>query len=467
MNSKFTPFTSLSFAIFLAPAVIILLIGVSFFQPDKTVFVVGIPMGFGLILFSWYAPRILALALVALIPLGNFAALSETMSRLTLFKLFFFLPFCVLIVGLIFKRFESPHPHFLDKWIFWWMVANIFLVASSVNKGEAITFCRRLLSLGLFYFMITRFFYRSDRFHLLIQVIIFSTLPSVIIGFIAYFSGNSTFFSRENFRFTGASGIGPGSYCASLLLPIWLSVSRALSDNSGPIKTVSYYMTAVIIAATIPMTLSRSGFLVFSITFLLALIIWHQKLTPIHWGLLMAAVLVGIIALPDSFWERLATLSQMTDVNISDYSLWRRMNYLEVGWNIIKDFPLLGAGPGNFPILHADARYQNEISLIGVQRLPHNMYMQTITETGLLGTFFFTGVLLSSLITAWIGFSSNQEAIQNIAKGLFLPAIGIMLMGIFSHIILTKYFWLAMSLIRILPEVIRQETELKYAGKLT
>ncbi|QTA90750.1 O-antigen ligase family protein [Desulfonema magnum] len=454
MNAKFS---SVSFAVFLAPAVTFLVVAASFFQPDKAIYVLAIPMGLLLILATWQAPHLVALFIVALIPMGTFAELSETMRKITLFKLLFFFPFSVLVLGLVFRRFELLPLNTMDKWIVWWIMVNIFLIFSSLDKGQAVTFCRRLLSLAFFYFMLTRLFYRTDRFDILIRTIILSTLPSVIIGFGVYLSGNNLFFSRQNLRVTGASGIGPGSYTASLFLPIWLAVSVAMSARKRSMKMYIYYTFAIIIAAVIPLTLSRSGALVFAILFFLAIIVWRKKLTSFHYGTLVAGLLIGMMFIPQSFWERSSRLSQMGDVNISDGSLWRRINYLEVGLNIVKDYPILGAGPGNFRRLHADPRYQKEISLIGMERLPHNMYMQAITETGILGIIFFTGFIISIIITTLGGL--GDEHMDGVARGLLLALLGLLLMGMFSHILLTKYFWLTLSLIRILPEVVRYHSQ--------
>ncbi|MDM8522553.1 O-antigen ligase family protein [Desulfococcaceae bacterium HSG8] len=447
MNSRLS---SLSLAAFLIPAVTILVIGTGFFLRDKAVLVLGIPIGISLVLLSWQAPRVLALVIVSLIPLGNFAGLSETMGKLTLFKLFF-LPFSVLIIGFALRRFEPIPFRLLDKWIFSWVAVNIFFIISSADKGEAIGFCRRLASLSLFYFTLTRFFYRTDRFHLLIQTVIVSTFVSVIIGIIAYLSGNDLFFSRENLRFTGASGTGPGVYTASLFLPIWLSVSLAMSAKKFLKKTACYFF-AIAMISVIPLTLSRSGALVFIMMIPTAFIVWHKKLRPFHYGVLLAGLLIGTMFIPQSFWDRASKLGQITDVNVSDYSLWRRMNYLEVGWNILKDHPLSGVGAGNFPKFHADGKYQPEISLIGTERLPHNMYMQVMTETGIVGSVFLAGVIISALVTALNGLRRRDEVTDAVARGLFLTLIGILLMGMFSHTLLAKYFWLMLAFIRILAE---------------
>ncbi|OQY60526.1 MAG: hypothetical protein B6245_01075 [Desulfobacteraceae bacterium 4572_88] len=444
MNSRTA---SPAFVILSVPAITVFLVAAAYVFPDKLAYVAAVPLGFFLILLTWHNPRIIALAVVAMIPMGTFAEISQTMSRLTLFKVLFPLPFTVLVIGMALGRFGHPRIHFLDKWIFCWVAINIFLIASSLDKGDAMSFCRRFASLSLLYFMVTRFFCEEGRYRTLTQTLIISTLVSAFIGFAIYLTGSHTFFSRENLRMTGASGIGPGGYTASLFLPIWLSLSLAMTAR-GTTGKILYYAIALVIASVIPLTLSRSGALVFGITVFFGLVIWRKKLTVVHCGVIVAMIMISMIFVPQSFWERASRLTEMTDTNISDYSLWRRMNYLEVGWNVISDYPFLGAGPGNFPNLHADARYQKEISLVGTKRLPHNMYMQVISETGMLGGIFFAGVMISALITT-LGGLGQAEHHDATARGLLLTLTGLLLMGLFSHMLLTKYFWLTLAFVRI------------------
>ncbi len=450
----------MAFTVFVVPMTVVIVLAASFFSPAEAIYVLLIPAGLSLILFTWYSPYVIMLILVALIPMASFASLSETTGQFTLFKLLFPLPLCVLGLGIAFKRFEPPLPHPLDGWIFCWMLLNLFLIPLAADKMMAAQFCRKFVSMGLFYFVLTRLFCHADKFYLLIQTIIFSTLPSAVIGFYTYLAGSNPFSYVPQpglVRVTGPTVTSPNDYVSLLFLPIWLAVSNAMSASKKRTAIV-YLGIAIIIAGVLPLTYSRSGILAFAITASVALMVWRQNFTPAHWMILLAVIFVGAVFLPLDVWERMASLDQMFEENVSDYSLWRRMNYLKVAWNIVKDYPFFGAGPGNFRVLHMDPAYQTEITLVGISRLPHNMYLQVVTETGIMGLIAVAGVAISSMITTSRGMK-GEENISLIAKGLFLALTGLLVMGAFAHLLMSKYFWLLLAMIRVLPDVSRSHTE--------
>ena len=457
---KIRHFPPIFLASFLVMTVTGAVLAAGFFLPDKNIYILAIPPGLGLALFTWYYPDVIALILVALIPLDTFACLPGAIKQISLFKVLFPLPLFILFLGVVFRRFESPQPHPMDKWVFLWVILNLFLVAFSVDKVVALDFCRRFISMSLLYYLLTRIFCTPAKYRMLKQTIIFSTALSVMIGLFAYFGGANPFSSHQDpnlLRTTGATGMDPNSYAVSLFLPMWLAVASALSYRKIS-HSAFYFMIALIISSGIMLTFSRSAFMVFAIMFFFALIIWRKRLTPVHWGILLAGLVIFAMFLPHSFWERIASLGQFFSGEVSDYSLWRRENYLAVGWNIIKEYPFFGAGPGNFPVLHADPAFQPDRSLVGVERLPHNLYLQVITETGIVGLIFFCGAIGSTAITIRRGMKQGENE-GALAGALLLTLIGFLMIGLFLHILLDKFLWLAFALIRIMPGVIKWQSQ--------
>jgi O-antigen ligase len=106
--------------------------------------------------------------------------------------------------------------------------------------------------------------------------------------------------------------------------------------------------------------------------------------------------LTGLLALgwmlaPSSYRERMATLSVLEeDYNNTLYTgrtqIWRR----GIGYGLQN--PLLGVGPGNFPIAEGDALA--ELGKPGKWSAAHNAYIQIFAEQGFPGLLLFLSALL-------------------------------------------------------------------------
>lgn len=81
-----------------------------------------------------------------------------------------------------------------------------------------------------------------------------------------------------------------------------------------------------------------------------------------------------------------------------DYSDEGRLTSLRIGYQVWRDYPLLGVGPGNLR-QEMDARYA--IVLPGVEgKRPHNQFLSALAGSGLLGGL---ATLACFLVLAWIG----------------------------------------------------------------
>jgi O-antigen ligase len=134
---------------------------------------------------------------------------------------------------------------------------------------------------------------------------------------------------------------------------------------------------------------------------------------PILWifvGLAFAGVLV-LLLLPGLVFQRVESLSRGGD----DPSLKARWSYVKVGYEVFKDHPLFGVGPNNYKVAYASpeyrsAGYQSESNEeIGKQRgrvgrAAHNMYLEAISEIGLVGI----ALLIYIFLLTWKEFREAQ-----------------------------------------------------------
>jgi O-antigen ligase len=418
--------------------------------PDKAFVVLAIPLGLLAVWGAWQAPAVATLVLVALTGFDSTVLLPEALRGISPFKLLFPIPLMVLIIGTIIGRFRDQDPHPLDRWLVGWTALYLMLCIVAQDKAVALDFCRRWLSMVLFYWLIIRLLSDRAKYEQLLMVIVFSMAASCLIGLAVSIMGTNPFSIHQDpelVRITGATGMDPNTFAASLMLPLVLAAAAAITHPQKGFR-MAYLVIALVLVAGIVFTYSRSAFLVLVTMAAVAVPVWRRHITRAQWAVIGLGLLIVLALQSGEILERVASLGDIFADERTDFSLWRRQNYLRVGLNIFKDHLFLGAGPGNFSILHAHPDYQPQSILVGVPRLPHNTYVQVVSETGILGLIFFIGASVTAL-------SRTAPAMRTGAvytQGLFIALIGLAMMGLFLHLLLEKYVWITLALVRAIPE---------------
>jgi putative inorganic carbon (hco3(-)) transporter len=418
--------------------------------PDKAILVLAIPFGLMVVVGAWQAPAAATLVLVALIGFDSPVLLPEALRVVSPLKLLFPILFFVLLLGLAVGRFQAPPPHPLDWWIVGWTALNLMLWLVAQDKAAAFDFCRRWLSMVLLYWLITRIFVDNGKYERLLMVIVFSMAISCLIGLATSVAGTNPFSIHQDptlVRITGATGMDPNTFAVTLLLPLFLAATAALTHRGAGFRRVYLAVASVLIAGII-LTYSRSAFLVLVMMAAIAVVTWRRHITRAQWAIIGMGLMIVLVLQSEEIFERVTSLSQVFADEQEDFSLWRRQNYLRVGLNIFKNHPFLGAGPGNFAVLHAHPDYQPQSILVGVPRQPHNTYVQVISETGLVGLIFFIGAAVTALARTAPAMRTGAVYPQ----GLFIVLLGFGMMGLFLHLLLVKYVWITLALVRAIPE---------------
>lgn len=437
-----------------------------FFFPDNAHLVIVIlPVAILALIVSWFNPYIFILILLAIIPLDTMVAIPEVIKKLSLFKLLFPIPLIILCLGLVINRFRFLELNALDKAIIGWTLLNLCLIPLSVDTPAALDFCRRFVSMSFFYLLVTRLMNSPERAMQVIKVVFYSTLISVAVGSIPFLTGSNPFSKHVDpnlIRSTGGSGLDPNSYAALLFLPLWLSMAFAL-ETSGKRKKLFFFVCFGLLLSGIVMTYSRSAFLCLIIMILLALFFWRKHISPTHLIVFLVICVFMLPLVPVDYIERIASLEQMFSNNPSDISLVRRSNYIAVGWNIFKEYPIFGAGPGNFAVLHAKAAFQPNMALIGTKRLPHNLFLQVASETGICGLLFFI-VTLFCVYVSLVRLTRPNTPLSSVASATLISFAGLLFMGLFLHMLLAKTFWLILIFARIIPGMSSWKQQPSYAS---
>lgn len=97
-------------------------------------------------------------------------------------------------------------------------------------------------------------------------------------------------------------------------------------------------------------------------------------------GLALIAIAVVVTAIPQENLERLRNLNPFaTQASVAGSgSTEKRVQTVEVGWKVVRDYPVFGVGLGNF------REVVRQVYLDPFWRPPHNSYLWAVTEGGIL-----------------------------------------------------------------------------------
>ena len=124
---------------------------------------------------------------------------------------------------------------------------------------------------------------------------------------------------------------------------------------------------------------------------------------------------------------------------------------------MIEAHPIRGIGAGNFPntSVHYLLRPGDLLDkstpafVIDTPKVPHNLYLQVLAETGIVGVFLFVGVvgfaLLCSLSAARAFRRGGDRDMEVLARGLFVATAGLLAASFFASELFNKELWLVLA----------------------
>jgi probable O-glycosylation ligase (exosortase A-associated) len=179
--------------------------------------------------------------------------------------------------------------------------------------------------------------------------------------------------------FSGAWFGDSGDFALAMNSIIPYAVFLGIAGRPVLLRPLALFISALFVVAIIA-TRARGGFIAFG--FIMLLISYFGIKLPKIWQKLICISLVicaigGIIAFsPAIFKERAQTI---LDYKAQDTAV-RRIEYWKVGIKMFLSNPLVGVGAGNYRFRYRDfGGWENEWPV------PHNMYIEVLSELGILG----------------------------------------------------------------------------------
>lgn len=120
---------------------------------------------------------------------------------------------------------------------------------------------------------------------------------------------------------------------------------------------------------------------------------------------------------------------------VRETSIQERIEVSRAGLQMFTAHPLLGVGPGNFPLVIGDydPRYSSVYS--------HNTYLSVLAELGIAGFPFFILLCLRMLISIYRISRSSGSGGRSFYTYLLLSCLALFSVFLFLHDLDSKYFW--------------------------
>lgn len=174
-----------------------------------------------------------------------------------------------------------------------------------------------------------------------------------------------------------------------------------------------------------------------------------------------SAVLALVVFLPPAAKSRLvqaATPLSGSVTTASDASVRNRAGENLAAVHMFLDHPWLGVGPGNYPVLYT--KYSETIGLDSRNegRHPHNLYLEALAETGLVGGLVLFALMARALQGAWRARGALGGRDGLLAEGVFVALVGYMINGFFLHpSAYSRYLWLTLGFGLVCGRLARRE----------
>jgi O-antigen ligase len=330
-------------------------------------------------------------------------------------------------LGLVFRRLQSP------AWpAIWWLGFILWAAASTLWAYDQQAAIRRLptmFSLYLFYLVATSFRVTEREFSAVVRLTIWGGCAAALVSAYEFYHG-TLFGGMRGSLILGSNVSDPNIFAAGLLLPFSLAIAEFLGARTLRRK-IFMLLGCGLIALCLFLTMSRGAMFAVAVM----LLVYLRKLR-MNWQIVLpAAIVVGALLVGPSLLFKRVAQSELTGGAGRVY-VW------QTGLAAFKDFGFVGAGLDNFPAIYDRyAGYAERFA--GLHREPHNIYLETGVNLGIVGLALLLFAVVSQLRMA----KRAQPWVKGVPANLRVTAChaaawGMLTASFFLGMLWFKSFWL-------------------------
>ena len=267
-------------------------------------------------------------------------------------------------------------------------------------------------------------------------------------------------------QFRSAGPIGePNRYAQVLVVLLPLAALRFRRERSRILRWLAL-TSGALVSGGIVLTFSRGAMLTAAVLF--ALLAYFRFIRPLQIVAAALGLSLLVLAVDPQAVLRFASLGgagnlltghsksfSYSDPNQGqggrpDGSIAKRYELSVAAWHVFLDHPILGVGPGHFAEYYSMS-YGNRVGLVELWKKyrGHNLYFETLAETGVLGLASFLAIILATMAGLWKAWRRLQckgSEFADTAMAFFLCLLAYLISAVFAHMSYQRFFWLLMAL---------------------
>lgn len=464
----------ISVALFGILFAILAAIGISFLEEGQSLYIIGGLIGIFISAVIFFKP-VLGAYLIIFTTFSNISDLFTENGLPSINQPLVAVVLLIVVANMIFA------PHRLIPWnkiskIEWSLVAYLLIVIITYtvaeNKGDALHVISRLVKNIVMLFTVFITLNTREKIRTAIWVMVLTVGTISLLGVLqSALNLDYTFFGlaqKSGYGQSLTSGAlrygGPiaesNVWGQVLVVTLPFFIYRVLGARNNSIREFLMIIATLIIFMAILLTGSRGAFIALIIILPIIALELRIKLPTILIGLGISAI--ALIILPATFSERFISLVQLegdsTESIVSDEAVQGRLEKMRVGFAMFRDNPFVGVGIGNYNQNYWD--YAEAIGLesgvtniqsITEERDPHSLYVEILSETGLIGfgafIIFLYSLLKGSLdILKTTRSSTTDLRWKNWVAPIFVSLVAYLVTGFFLHGVSFRWFWIVSAI---------------------
>lgn len=337
-------------------------------------------------------------------------------------------------------------------------LSSLFAFFPEISREHYIDF----YSWFVIYFLIITVINTKERFYIFAMILLFCSAKIAV--------GTSMSWASRGFSFTDWGLMGPRGYFQNsgelsilmlTLFPLSFNLLRAMQYRKA-----RRWEKAVLLVFTIApiMTILGASSRGAQIALVVVLGMMFRRsifrMKPLV--AIAASVFIAWSVLPEEQKQRFTEIGE-------DRTSEQRMLYLENGWDMMRENPVLGVGFFNFPRYFALNYPEDVITISRSAELAHNIFIQVGTDAGFLGLVVFLALIAAVLKTAFRNSRREEpgEVLPAISAGLGYGIVGFVVAGQFVTVAYYPFLWIGAAMVVSLDNVLRSSGQPIKSGVAT